>query len=264
MDVFNLSGLVDNALLSYWLSKALLIFLCVAAVCVATRIVKGALRRSKLERGVAGFLRSAITAVLWVIVVIIVADSFGIPTASLLAALGVAGLALSLSVQSLLTNLFAGVQIISAHPFAVGDFVELAGVSGTVAEIRLFQTRLKTPDNRVVIVPNGKITAGTITNYSAELRRRADLRFPVAVTADSDVVRSAILSAAAAEPRALDDPAPLVFLDSLADGRAEYILRVWARTPEIQDVQFALNEAVPRALRERGVEIARRSVSIDN
>jgi len=260
--MFDLSDYVSNPVLAYFLTKALLIVICVSVVLAASAVLNGALGRSKLERGVAGFIKSALNAVLWGIAFMVVAESFGIPVNSLIAALGVAGLALSLSVQNLLSNLFAGVQIISTHPFSVGDVVDAGGASGTVAEVRLFQTKLKTADNRIILIPNGQITAATVTNYSTEPERRLEMRFPVSAEAEPPAVRAAILGAASASAGVLAEPAPFAALDTFQNGRAEYILRVWTKNPEYWTVNFELNEAVPAALKENGIPLLPQSVAI--
>ena len=260
--MFDLADYVSNPALAYFLTKALLIVVCIIVVMAASAVFGGALRRSKLEKGVAGFLKSAINVVLWGIAILIVAESFGIPVNSLIAALGVAGLALSLSVQNLLSNLFAGVQIISTRPFSVGDVVDAAGVSGTVAEVRLFHTKLKTVDNRVILVPNGQITAATVTNYSTEPERRLEMRFPVSAEAEPEAARGAILGAASANAGVLAEPVPFAALDSFREGRAEYILRVWTKNPDYWTVNFELNEAVPAALRKNGIPLLPQSVAI--
>ena len=257
------SHLIINPTLAFIASIASVVIICLVAVNVISKMASSALRRSRLDSGVSTFLSSAIRVVLWGIAVIIIAERFGVPVNSLIAALGVAGLALSLSIQNLLSNMFSGVQIISTRPFTVGDFVELGSVSGTVSEIRLLQTKMKTSDNRIILVPNGEITASTIVNYSAADERRIELRFPVSQYADAADVKAAILSAVSANERVLKDPPPFVAADFFMDGRSEYIAQAWVQTPDFKDVRYELNEAISQSLLEHGIPLSSRGVSVN-
>ena len=256
------SQLIENSTLAFIVTAAVRIIICIVLVSVISKITSMALGRSKLDSGVSDFVSAVIRVVLCGIAVIIVAESFGVPVNSLIAALGVVGLALSLSIQNLLSNMFSGVQIISTRPFSVDDYVEIGNVAGTVSEIRLFQTKLKTSDNRIILVPNGEITASTITNYSMESERRIELRLPLPLSSEPEKIREAILSAVSANERVLKEPVPFVAPDSFMDGRVEYIVRVWARTSDFQEVGFELKEAVLRSLRERGVSLSSQGLSV--
>ena len=176
--------------------KALLVFvICRIAMNIILKIVNNLFVKINLETGIKGFATSIIKIALWAITIIVVAETLGIETASLVAVLSVASLALSLSVQNILTDVFSGVTILMSQPFKVGQFVEIAGVSGTVTQISIMRTMLETPDHKDILIPNSEITASKIINYSSEPQRRVDLYFSAAYDAPTALVKQALQEA---------------------------------------------------------------------
>ncbi len=239
------------------LFSAMIIFLiCLITIRILTRLALKALGKSKMESGLKNFVISCLRVTLWIIAVFMIADALGIPAASLVAVLSVAGLALSLSLQSTLTNVFSGFTILFTKPFISGDFVDVGTASGTVRSIGLFYTTLVSPDNKEISIPNGEVSASKITNYSREATRRVDLAFGLGYGCPVDSVRGALLDAARADARVLDSPEPAVVVAGYKNSRVEYSLRVWVATADYWDVYFSLNEAARAGLENAGMPIA--------
>lgn len=233
---------------------ALVVFL---ACCIVIRIIRSVIGRvlgkSRLEKGLKSFISSLVSVGLWAIAVIIVAGTLGIPTASLVALLSVAGLALSLSIQGIMSNLFSGATILATKPFVSGDYVELGGVSGTVESIGLFHTEILTVDNRRIFVPNSDVTASRIINYSGEPLRRVDLVFSAGYDCGTQTVKEALYAAAHSVEQVLDTPETEVYLSAYKDSNIEYALRVWVNNADYWAVYFALQETVREKFAEYGV-----------
>lgn len=238
------------------LLNAVVIFVvCFIVIKLLKRAIARMLDKSHLDPSLKGFLGSVLSVTLWAIAIIIIADSLGIPVTSLVAVLSVAGLALSLSVQGLLTNLFSGVTILITRPFAVGDFVDIGGNCGTVRSIGLFYTVICTVDNKLIHVPNGDITSAKVVNYSSEELRRVDLDITSAYTCATEDVRAALLEAASITDKALSDPAPFAAISKYNASNVEYTFRVWCKSADYWDVYFGLNENVRKTFAAHGVEM---------
>lgn len=236
--------------------SAVLVFLvCFLAIMIILRIVDHIQQRSKLDQAISSFIRSGIKVTLWVITIITVADKLGIKLTSLVALVGVAGLALSLSIQGLLSNLFSGITTLTTKPFSSGDIVEFGGVSGTVIKVELFYTTMVTPDNKLIYIPNSQVASAKIVNYTRETNRRVDLTFCVSYEAETEAVKTALMDAAKADKRVLDDPAPFAGLLAYKQSTIEYALRVWTKKEDCGDIQFALNESVREIFKECGIEM---------
>ncbi|MCF0137167.1 MAG: mechanosensitive ion channel [Oscillospiraceae bacterium] len=236
--------------------SALIVFM---VCCIVIRILKKALSRmldrSHIDPSLKSFLGSVLAAALWVVAVIIIADSLGIPVTSLVAVLSVAGLALSLAIQGLLTNLFSGVTVLITRPFVVGDFVDIGGNTGTVRSIGLFYTVLCTVDNRLIHVPNGDVTSAKLVNYSTEPLRRVDIAITASYDCSTESVRSSLLEAAANTEKALAEPAPFAAITSYGASSIEYTFRVWCKTADYWDVYFALNANIRSSFDAHGVQM---------
>ena len=237
---------------------ALITFLiCLIVINVILKIVSRALSGAKkLGRTMRNFLLAAVKIALWIVAVIIIAGELGIPTASLVALLSVAGLALSLSVQGVLGNLFSGLTLLMTHPFAEGNFVEVAGKTGVVKSIGLLYTTINTLDNVVISIPNSDVVGASINNYSAEELRRVDMLFCAAYTEPTEKVKSAIMQVIDADARILTDPAPFVALNAYKDSVVEYVVRVWVKNADYWDVHFSLNERVRESFARNGVAMS--------
>ena len=248
-------GVLAAPLVANILSAVVAALVCWIVIKIISRILFNVFEKTHFERGMKNFLLSAARVGLWSIAVIIIAGALGVEVASLVAVLSVAGLALSLSVQGIMTNLFSGVTVLATHPFVVGDYVELNGVSGTVANIGLFYTSVKTVDNKVISVPNSEITSAKVINYTHEALRRVDLTFSASYDNGTEQVKEALLSAARADSRVLTDPAPFAGILSYKDSCIEYVLRSWVKSGDYWDVYFALNESVRESFARAGVEM---------
>ena len=243
---------------------ALITFLvCLIVISIILKLVSRALNGAKkMGRTMKNFLLSAVKIALWVIAVIIIAGELGIPTASLVALLSVAGLALSLSVQGLLGNLFSGLTLLMTHPFAEGNFVEVAGKTGVVRSIGLLYTTINTLDNVVISIPTSDVVGSVINNYSADPLRRVDMLFCAAYSEPTEKVKSAIMEVIQADGRILDDPAPFVALNEYKESVVEYVVRVWVKNADYWDVHFALNEKVRESFARNGVAMSYAHVNV--
>ncbi len=238
------------------LSAAIIFIIGLIVIRIGTRFADKALERGGLERGVKHFIHSCVKVVLWIIVGFIIADSLGIPSATLVASLSVAGLALSLSLQNILTNLFSGFTILFTKPFVTGDYIEIGGVSGEVSAIGLFYTTVSTPDKKEIHVPNSEVASTKIVNCTQAELRRLDLSFSMEYGCRPEDVRAALLKAAAAEDKLVPEPAPVVVLNAYGASGVEYILRAWVASGEYWDVYFRLNESVGKFITQAGLSMA--------
>ncbi|OOZ39096.1 mechanosensitive ion channel protein MscS [Solemya pervernicosa gill symbiont] len=211
--------------------------------------------RSKMDDILINFLGSITYAVLMVAVVIAALDQLGVNTTSLLAIMGAAGLAVGLALKDSLSNFAAGVMIIIFRPFKMGDFVEVAGVSGVVEEVRIFSTQLKTGDNREIIVPNSNIYGGTIVNVSARPTRRIDMVFGIGYDDDMRKARDIMEKIMAADERILAEPAAAVSVAELADSSVNFNVRPWVKSGDYWAVRSDLLEQIKIAFDENGISI---------
>ena len=210
---------------------------------------------SHVDAGAASFILSFVGIALKVVIAITAAAILGVPMTNMVAVLGSAGLAIGLALQGSLSNVAGGLMILLFTPFHVGDFVEADGVSGTVQSINLFYTKLLTPDNRSITIPNGTISNNTITNYSSEATRRVDMTFSVAYSSDIDTVRRLLMEQAQQHELVLQDPAPAVTMAEHGDSAVVFALRVWCQNADYWTVKNDITESAKRAFDQNGVEI---------
>lgn len=241
-----------------WQTAAILLCLLVVSV-VVIRIIVGiadrTMEQAQLERGVRTFLRSGLQVVLWMVAICALLGYLGVPMTSLVALLSVLGLAVSLAIQNTLSNLAGGIVLLTAHPFSAGDFVEAGGVSGTVREVGLVYTMLDTTDNKVIYIPNGEISAKTITNYNGNNKRRVELKFAVSYEDTPDKVKACIAQVVGEHPLTFSTPEPLIRVNGYGSSSVEYILRVWCATEDYWTVYFDLLEQVKSAFDTAGIEM---------
>ena len=259
----NLNTLTGNMAFDTIISGVITFLVC----CIAIRIVKAVLNRAlsratKLDVPIKNLITKLITTILWALTIIIVAGAFGINATSLVAVLSVAGLALSLSVQNLLTNFFSGIMLLINKPFKEGEFVELGDKVGTVKNIGFFNTVLNTPDNISIAIPNGDLTSAAVKNYSREQNRRVDLTFSASYDASTEAVKKAIEEAIAMDSRILPDPASFVRLLSYDASSIKYVVRVWAKNADYWDVYFDLNEHVRDTFANNGIEMSYEHINV--
>jgi small conductance mechanosensitive channel len=220
-----------------------------------TNLCRKLLGRAKLDPTLVNFLSNIVFAVLMVAVILAALDTFGIPVTSLLAIVGAAGLAIGLALKDSLGNFAAGVMLVMFRPFSRGDVVEVAGVTGVVDEVHIFNTVLNSLDNKVVIIPNAQISAGTITNYSTNPTRRVDLVFSVSYEDDLKAARDVLTRICATHPKVLDDPATNIFVVDLADSSVDFAVRPWVKTEDYWTVYGDLLEQGKKELEAAGCHI---------
>ena len=250
-----LGGFFHNLNLRTLLTIGLLIVGCLVVMKIVLRLLDRTFRRLELERGLCTFLHAALRVVLWLVTVCIVLGYIGVPMTSLVALVGVIGLAVSLAIQGTLSNLAGGIQVLVSKPFKAGDFVEAGGVSGTVKEVGLAYTKLSTIDNKVISVPNGQISAEKIINYTTAEQRRVDLKFNTSYDDKQEQVIAAIKGVIGAHPKALFTPEPFVRVSAYQDSSIEYSVRVWCATGDYWDLYYDLLEQVKADFDAQGIEI---------
>ncbi|MDP5253931.1 MULTISPECIES: small-conductance mechanosensitive channel MscS [unclassified Vibrio] len=226
---------------------------------IITKAIAGSLakllQKRKMDKAVVEFLQAIVRYTLFIIVLIAALGRIGVQTASVVAVIGAAGLAIGLALQGSLSNFAAGVLIVSFRPFKSGDYVEVAGVSGSVDSIQIFQTYLKTPDNKLVVVPNSSIIGGAITNYSRFDTRRMDLVIGVSYKADLAKTKQVLQDIVAKEERLLKDPKPTIGVHTLADSSVNFVVRPWVKRDDYWGVYYDLMQAIKEGLDENGIEI---------
>lgn len=218
------------------------------------KLLRQGLEKSKLEKAAHSLILSLAKVAMYILLGLSVASSLGIDVTGVVALASVLTLAVSLSLQNMLTNVFGGFTILSTHPFHSGDYVEIAGQAGTVQEINMTYTKLATPDNKLVSIPNSAVVAAQIVNYSAAGTRRVD----IAVSASYDVPTQKVIDAlvlAGTMDNVLLTPAPCAYVVSYDDSAIAYSLRVWVKTEDYWDVYFALNQRVKDLFDEQGIEM---------
>lgn len=239
------------------LFDAIIVFLiCVIASRLLLRLLGRIFERSRLDGVIRGFIRTGARAGLWILTAIITAETLGINTTSLVAVLSVAGLALSLAMQNILSNVFSGVTLLINRPFKAGDYVDIGASSGTVKTVNLFYTVLDTADNKSVSIPNSTVTGATVVNYSAEPLRRVDLSYSVSYGAATEDVRAAILEAAGMDERVLSSPAPFAAISSYGDSSISFTARLWCKNADYWGVVFTMNENLRESFARHGVEMS--------
>ena len=225
-----------------------------------SRLFTKVLERSHVEKTLYTFLTSIVNVVLWFTLIIIIVSILGIETSSFIALFASAGMAIGMALSGTLQNFAGGVMILLFKPFRVGDYIEAQGYAGTVKEIQIFNTIIRTTDAQTIIIPNGGLSTGSMKNYSTEPYRRVDLDFQFAYGADYDEVRQAILDIIAQQPLILQAPvgdspvvaAPWIGLKQLGDSGVTVGTRTWCRSADYWTVYFYLNETVYQQLRSRG------------
>ena len=222
---------------------------------VLSRTLGRAMRRAKTDEMLVKFVVNIAYAALLAFVILAALAQLGIQTTSFIAILGAAGLAIGLALQGSLSNFAAGVMLIIFRPFKVGDFIEAAGTSGVVEEILIFSTKMKSPDNKQLYVPNGSILSGTIVNYSAKEQRRVDMVFGCGYGDDIKKAKALLEKIVADNPLVLDDPAATIGVLELGDNSVNFAVRPWVNTPDYWDARFQITQAVKQGFDEAGISI---------
>jgi small conductance mechanosensitive channel len=239
----NLISALVVFILGRWLAK------------LVVKALSNVMKRAKVDETLVNFLGNVFYVALLVVVIIAALDRLGINTTSVLAVFATAGLAIGLALKDSLSNFAAGVMLIIFKPFRVGDFVEAGGSAGTVEEIRIFSTIMRTPDNREITIPNGQIYSGTIINVTARDTRRIDLVFGIGYGDDLSKARQLIWEVINSDERILKDPEPAVALAELADSSVNIAVRPWVKTSEYWAVRSDILEKVKQAFDNNNISI---------
>ncbi len=219
------------------------------------KLLERILRKSNFDDMLINFIASIANVILLLFVIVAALNQLGVDTTSLIALVGAAGLAIGLSLQDSLKNFAAGVMLIIFKPFREGDFVEAAGVSAVVEHIQIFNTVMRTGDNREVIVPNGAIYSGVITNFSARDTRRVDMVFGIGYDDDLRKAKAILAEIIDADERILKDPAPVIAVSELADSSVNFVVRPWVNSADYWAVLWETTEAVKLRFDEEGISI---------
>ncbi|MEJ2130251.1 MAG: mechanosensitive ion channel [Gammaproteobacteria bacterium] len=257
----DISPYVDTAIklsLSYGPMLILAIVTLLVGLWIINRVVRMTERvliARSVEETLTRFLSSVASIGLKALLLISVASMIGIATTSFIAVLGAAGLAVGLALQGSLANFAGGVLILLFRPFRVGDVIDAQGVVGTVAEIQIFNTVVKTFDNRVVIVPNGTLSNGIITNVSREATRRVDMTFGIGYGDDLQKAKDLLIRMVEQDPRVLDEPAPLVAVSELGDSSVNFVVRAWVNASDYWGLFFDMQERTKQTFDVEGISI---------
>ena len=218
-------------------------------------IVRRLLNKANMDNILIDFVCSIVSTALLLFIIIAALNQLGVDTTSLIALMGAAGLAVGLALQGSLQNFASGVMLIVFRPFKTGDFVEAGGVAGTVEKISIFSTMMRTGDNREIIVPNGSIYGGTITNFSARPTRRIDMVFGIGYDDDLKKAQTILREIVTGDERVLKDPEPLIAVSELADSSVNFVVRPWVKSGDYWAVMFDLTEKVKLTFDEQGISI---------
>jgi len=219
------------------------------------KIAERLMEKRNVDPTITGFVGNLTYVMLLVFVIIAALGQLGIQTTSFIAILGAAGLAIGLALQGSLANFAAGFLMLIFRPFKVGDYVEAAGVAGTVEVIQIFTTTLKTPDNKTVIVPNSNVTGDNIVNWTVKGTRRVDMVFGIGYDDDIDKAKQILTDVLSKDERILKDPAMLIAVSELADSSVNFVVRPWVNIADYWGVYFDAMENVKKAFDEAGISI---------
>ena len=254
-NALNWMGSMGLELLSRLLPAVIIAATGFALIQIVMKMLSKALNKSKLEKAAHSLILSLTTAVLYLLLGLMVASSLGIDVTGIVALASVLTLAVSLSIQNFLANVIGGFVLLYTHPFHSGDYVEVGAEAGTVMEIGMSYTKLQTPDNKMISIPNATVVAGDIVNYSVTGTRRLDVSIRAEYEEDSQRVIDALLEAGE-DPRVLADPAPCAVITGYGTDAVNYSLRVWTKTEDFWDVNFLINRRIRDSFAEKGIRIA--------
>lgn len=255
VDFSTLSKILGNLTWEDIISSLVTLLVCLIIIKIITRITRRAVSHTQMDDRLQKLLLTALRALLYIVTIIIVAQSLGVPSTSLVALLSVASLAVSLAVQGMLANVAGGMTLLTSRPISLGDYVEVAGVTGTVDEIGLVYTKLHTDDGQAIMLPNSSISSERITNYTTLGRRRIVLPIGVSYDAAVDDVRKALLEAVASVETVLQDPVPTVYVTAYQESCIEYTIYCWCEWNIFLKTKMTLNEALKTTLDKYGIEI---------
>ncbi len=221
---------------------------------IVTKIIDRALNKSKLEKVAYSLIKTLSKTVMYILLALIIASSVGVDVTGIVALASVLTLALSLALQDMLSNVIGGFTLIYTHPFASGDYVEIAAQSGTVKEVGIAYTKLITPDNKVISIPNKAVVAAEIVNYTVAGSRRLDITVTASYDAEPEAVIKTLLKATEGEP-ILSKNAPFAALSKYGESSIEYVLRVWTKNEDYWDVNFSLLSKLKPMFKKANIEM---------
>lgn len=249
-------GGVAISAIFFMILRALIIFIVGKYIIgILIKQLSKTLQKKSVDPMLQGFSISIIKILLLFVLILAILRTFGFETTSLIAVLGAASLAVGLALQGNLSNFASGIMLVALKPFKIGDYTEAGGVSGTITEIGIFYSTLKTVDNKKIMVPNSSITSSTITNFTAYAERRVDLKIGVSYDSDIEHVKKAIREVIDAHELILADKPIFVRMGEMADSSINFTVRVWTYTENYWDVFFDLNENIKKKFDEEDILI---------
>jgi small conductance mechanosensitive channel len=219
---------------------------------LVNKLVRRLLNKRDIEASVKSFVSSAVNVVLIILLIVSIIGALGIETTSFAALLASAGVAIGMALSGNLSNFAGGLIILLFKPFRVNDYISAQGTEGTVKEIQIFHTILRTSDNKLIFIPNGSLSSGVVTNYNVE-RRRVEWVFSVDYGSDYGKVKAITERVLAADSRILSDPSPFVALNALADSSVNVVVRGWVKASDYWDVYYDINQAVYETYNAQGI-----------
>ncbi len=257
-DAENMNELVSTYVIPWGINIVLALAVFVVGRIIAktiVRLLRKLLHKTGMDTILVNFISSIVKSALLLFIIIAALDQLGVDTTSLIALLGAAGLAVGLALQNSLQNFASGVMLIVFRPFKTGDFIEAGGTSGVVESITIFNTVMRTGDNREVIVPNGSIYNGTITNFSTRDTRRIDMVFGIGYEDDIKKAKNIMADIIRRDERVLNDPEPQIAVAELAESSVNFVVRPWVNTADYWTVRFDLTEKIKLAFDENNISI---------
>ena len=245
---------LEGALFKRICSTVIILVIGILAIRVIMKLLNRSLERSRLEKAAHSLITSLTKVALYILLGLIAASTLGIDVSSIVALASVLTLALSLALQNMVSNVIGGFTILSTHPFHSGDYVEIAGQSGTVQEINMSYTMLATPDNKLVSITNSAVVAAQIVNYTSAESRRVDIPVSAAYSAPTQKVIDALALAGTVD-NVLLDPAPQAVITGYGDSAISYSLRVWVKSADYWDVYFSVTQRIKTIFDEQGIEM---------
>ena len=248
----NFLNTLSESVMNNLLPAVLILVAGILVIRIVNKVVKTTLNKTKLEKAAHSLILSVANVAMYILLGLMIAAKLGIDVTSIVALASVLTLAVSLALQNMLANVIGGFTILSTSPFHSGDYVEIAGQAGTVTEINMTYTKLKTPDGKLISIPNSAVVAAQIVNYSSEAVRRVDISVSASYDAPVQQVIDALVQAGTVD-KALTTPAPFAVLTSYGDSAINYSLRVWVNNADYWDVFFEVNQKVKKIFDEQGI-----------
>lgn len=222
---------------------------------IAMKVLKKALEKTRLDGALHTFVGNVVKVVLWLMIIVTALGKLGIPTSTFVTVIGACGAAIALALKDSLSNVAGGILILINKPFGKGDFIEVAGVSGSVDKIDLLTTMLRTVDNKVVTIPNGSVSTSVLTNYSREELRRVDCSFGIGYECDIDKAKSVLKQVVDSCEQVLKDPAAVIVVTSQGESAVILETRIWVKNADYWTVKFYMEENVKKAFDAAGINI---------